>query len=126
MLKTGLFSYDVYYKAFPTNFVEKQIRKEMLFLLLQDILEGYLYHLQVQNYSHRTVKGYKNNNLAFFRYIKEDFNIEELEKVRAQHISIFHVLEKTRQEVKLCKRDIEKCTLIFQLLHGRELYHEGR
>jgi hypothetical protein len=85
MLKTGLFSYDVYYKAFPTIFVEKQIRKEMLFLLLQlqDTLEEYLYHIQVQNYSHRTAKGYKNNNLAFFRYIKEDLNIEELEKVRA-------------------------------------------
>jgi hypothetical protein len=88
MLKTGLFSYDVYYKAFPTIFVEKQIRKEMLFLLLQDILEEYLYHIQVQNYSHRTAKGYKNNNLAYFRYIKEDFNIEELEKVRAQHINM--------------------------------------
>jgi hypothetical protein len=85
MLKTGLFAYDVYYKAFPTIFVEKQIRKEMLFLLLQlqDTLEEYLYHIQVQNYSHRTAKGYKNNNLAFFRYIKEDLNIEELEKVRA-------------------------------------------
>jgi hypothetical protein len=59
MLKTGLFSYDVYYKAFPTIFVKKQIRKEMLFLLLQDILEEYLYNIHVQNYSHRTVKGYE-------------------------------------------------------------------
>jgi hypothetical protein len=57
-------------------------------LLLQDILGEYLYHIQVQNYSHRTAKGYKNNNLAYFRYIKEDFNIEELEKVRAQHINM--------------------------------------
>ena len=67
----------------------------MFFLLLEDILEEYLYDIEVKNYSPRTIKGYKNNNLAFFRFIEADFNITELGKVKAQHIkSYFMYLKK--------------------------------
>ena len=55
----------------------------MSFLLLIDILEEYIYAIQVRNYSHRTVKGYRNNNLAFFRFIEADFNIDEVDEGQA-------------------------------------------
>lgn len=58
-------------------------------MILTEVLEEYLYHIQVENYSHRTIKGYKNNNLAFFRFIEADFNITELEKVKPQHIKAY-------------------------------------
>lgn len=54
-------------------------------MLLSDVLEEYLYHTEVEKYSHRTTKGYKNNNSAFFRFVEADFKVMELEKVRPIH-----------------------------------------
>lgn len=58
-------------------------------MLLSDLLEEYIYSIQVRNYSHRTIKGYRNNNLAFFRFIKADFDIDEIDEVRPHHIKAY-------------------------------------
>lgn len=66
----------------------------MSFLLLSDVLQEYIYHIQVQNFSHRTIKGYRNNNLAFFRFIKTDYNITKVEEVKSQHIKAYFMYHK--------------------------------
>ena len=63
--------------------------RRCLFLLLEDVLEEFIYNIQVKNYSNRTIKGYRNNNLAFFQFIDNEFNIKHLEKVKAHHIKAY-------------------------------------
>ncbi|MEZ0117836.1 UNVERIFIED_ORG: integrase/recombinase XerD [Heyndrickxia coagulans] len=63
-------------------------------MLLDDVLKEFLFHIQIQNYSKKTQKGYKNNNLAFQKFIMEEFDITEIEDVRPQHIkSYFQYLQ---------------------------------
>ncbi len=64
-------------------------------MLLSDVLREFIYHIEAMNYSPRTIKGYRNNNLAFFRYIEADFSVDELEQVKPAHIkSYFMYLKK--------------------------------
>ncbi|MFS0575344.1 site-specific integrase [Sporosarcina sp. 179-K 3D1 HS] len=58
-------------------------------MLLVDVLKEFIYDIESKNYSHRTIRGYRNNNLAFFRFIATDFEIEELEEVRPIHIKSY-------------------------------------
>lgn len=69
-------------------------------LYLEDILKEFLYHIDIQNYSKRTQKGYKNNNLAFIKYLSNEFQIDELEDIRTQHIKsyLMHLKNKGRKE----------------------------
>lgn len=53
------------------------------------MLEEYLYDIQARNYSVRTIKGYRNNNLAFQRFIKTEFEIEEIQEVKSHHIKAY-------------------------------------
>jgi integrase/recombinase XerD len=55
-------------------------------MLLKDLLNEYLFHIQTKNYSPRTQKGYKNNNKAFLKYIEQEFDVTELEDVKSLHI----------------------------------------
>ena len=54
----------------------------MVFLLLKDILEEFVLELQIQNYSPRTIKSYRNNNLLIFTFIDKEFKLKEIEKVK--------------------------------------------
>ena len=55
-------------------------------MLLEDLLNEYLFHIQTMNYSPRTIKGYKNNNKAFMKYIENEFDLTELDEVKSLHI----------------------------------------
>lgn len=61
----------------------------MVFLLLKDLLEEFILELQIQNYSPRTIKSYKNNNLLMFTFIDKEFNLKEIEKVKPVHIKAY-------------------------------------
>ncbi|MEK3934083.1 hypothetical protein MKY41_02085 [Sporosarcina sp. FSL W7-1349] len=54
-------------------------------MLLVDVLKGFIYDIESNNYSHRAIRGYRNK-LSFFRFIATDFEIEEVEDVRSIHI----------------------------------------
>ncbi|WP_338595220.1 tyrosine-type recombinase/integrase [Clostridium baratii] len=51
-------------------------------MLLKDILDEFLLELEIRNYSKRTLKSYKNNNLLFFTYLEKEFEITEIEEVK--------------------------------------------
>ncbi|HBF5906852.1 tyrosine-type recombinase/integrase [Clostridioides difficile] len=55
-------------------------------MLLDDLIKEYVYEIQVRNYSQRTIKTYKNNACKFSQFIKNEFNILELEEVLPPHI----------------------------------------
>ncbi|WP_338452378.1 phage integrase N-terminal SAM-like domain-containing protein [Niallia oryzisoli] len=58
-------------------------------MFLEDIYKEFFYELEIKNYSSQTIKGYKNNNLAFINYLKNEFNIEEVEDITTKHIKSY-------------------------------------
>lgn len=64
---------------------------------IRDVLQEFLFELEIKNFSKKTIKSYKNNNSLFFNYIKNEFNITELEDVKSMHIKkYFYYLTKKR------------------------------
>ena len=57
------------------------LQQGRFFMLLEDLAKEYIYEIQIRNYTPRTIKGYKNNILRFCQFIKNEFEIVELEKV---------------------------------------------
>lgn len=55
-------------------------------MLIDDIYREYLYEIKSKNYTERTIKGYKNNLAKFFKYCKEELELEELEEITHIHI----------------------------------------
>lgn len=55
----------------------------------EDVLKEFIFHCRMQKYSERTLKGYKNNNLGLFRYLKNEYGIEELEETHHQAIQSY-------------------------------------
>ncbi len=52
----------------------------------EDVLKEFIFHCRMKKYSERTLKGYKNNNLALFRFIKNEYGIEKLEETHHQAV----------------------------------------
>lgn len=57
-------------------------------MLLEDLLKEFLFELQIQNYSRRTIDTYRYNVNQFIMYVKE-LEIEELDDVLTVHIKKF-------------------------------------
>ena len=57
-------------------------------MLLEDLLKEFLFELQIQNYSRRTIDTYRYNVNQFIMYVKE-LEIEELDDVLPVHIKKF-------------------------------------
>lgn len=67
--------------------------KGVSFIYLKEILEEFYCEIKIRNYSARTIKDYKNDLRRFERYVKERFNIEQLENIDTKHIKQY-LLEK--------------------------------
>ena len=48
---------------------------------LTDVLEEFIFDCKLRRMSERTIKGYKNNNLRFITFIRNEYQVSELEKV---------------------------------------------
>ena len=55
-------------------------------MLNQDVLKEFIFDARMRKLSERTIKGYKNNNLRFLRYIEQEYQITELEETYPQAI----------------------------------------
>lgn len=62
----------------------------------EDIIKEFLFDCKIRKLSERTVKGYKNNNLAMFRFIESEYGITELEETN--HIVIRKYIEYLTQK----------------------------
>lgn len=56
---------------------------------LKEVLLEFTMELQLQNYSIRTIKGYKNNVGGLLTFIEKEFKITEIEKLNHQHIKMY-------------------------------------
>lgn len=57
-------------------------------MFLQDVIKEFIFEIKLRNYSERTIKGYKNNILKFARYMKNEFEIVEIEEISHVHIKV--------------------------------------
>lgn len=58
-------------------------------LLLESILQEYIYDCRLRKLSERTIKSIRNNHLKLFRYLSEEFGIADPEAVRRVHIQSY-------------------------------------
>ena len=49
-------------------------------MLNQDVVKEFIFDCRMRKLSERTIKGYLNNNLRFFRFIEKEYQITELEE----------------------------------------------
>ena len=70
-------------------------------MLVDNIVKEFIFKLQVQNYTPRTIKGNKNNILKFMEYFKQEFEIFELEEINHIHIKKYfqYLLSKGRSSI---------------------------
>lgn len=70
-------------------------------MLNQDVLKEFIFDCQMRKLSERTIKSYRNNNLALFRFIEEEYDVVELEETNHLHIKgyIQHLTSKQLSEV---------------------------
>jgi integrase/recombinase XerD len=80
---------------------------------LDDIYKEFLYDLEIKNYSPRTIKGYKNNNKAFITYLRNEFDIEEIEEVTTKQIKAYLMYLKNKGLKELYINTIQKCMRSF-------------
>ncbi|OAH60771.1 recombinase [Domibacillus aminovorans] len=69
-------------------------------MLLEDVYKEFLFDLEIKNYSIRTMKGYRNNTRAFLNYLKNEFDLNEVEEVATSHIKsyLMHMKKKGLKE----------------------------
>lgn len=58
----------------------------IFYLKLSYILEEFKFECEVKNYSKRTITSYRNNNAKFHDFLKQEFQVTELEDVKPIHI----------------------------------------
>lgn len=56
---------------------------------LENLLNEYLLDIRLKNYSIRTLKSVKNNNLLFFAYLESEYGITTIEKVSHVHLKAY-------------------------------------
>jgi integrase/recombinase XerD len=83
--------------------------------LLKDVLQEFLFEIQIKNYTVRTIKSYRNNNNLFITYLSKEFNIDEIDKVSPIHI---------KQYIKFLNKQGRKPTYINTILKNIRSYFE--
>lgn len=70
-------------------------------MLNQDVLNEFIFDCKMWKLSERTIKSYRNNNLALFRFIEEEYEVVESEETNHLHIKgyIQHLTNKQLSEV---------------------------
>lgn len=82
-------------------------------MFLKDIVEEFVLELQIQNYSPRTIKGYRNNNLLMFTYIDKEFGITDIEEVKTVHIKAYIKFLQKKKRTTTYINGIIKCFRAF-------------
>lgn len=70
-------------------------------MLNTDVLKEFIFDCKMRKLSDRTVKSYRNNNLALFKFIKDEYDITELEEVNHLHVKgyIQYLTDKKLSEI---------------------------
>lgn len=70
-------------------------------MLNDDILKEFIFDCKLRKLSERTIISYRNNNLALFRFVEQEYGVNELEKTNHQVINgyVKFLTEKKLSEV---------------------------
>lgn len=82
-------------------------------MLLQDVLKEFIFDCRMRKLSERTIKGYKNNNLALFRYLENEFELTELEEVTRAHIQEYIRFLTSKELTEVYINSVIKCFRAF-------------
>ena len=95
-------------------------------MLVDDIVKEFIFELQVQNYTPRTIKGYKNNILKFMEYCKQEFEVFELEEINHIHIKKYfqYLLSKGRSSVYV-NNILKNIRSFFKYCYKEEYIHRN-
>lgn len=66
-------------------------------MLLEDVLKEFIYDAELRGLSPRTIKSYRNNNARFFKFLEDELNVTELEKVTTKQIKMYLSLLKEQK-----------------------------
>lgn len=66
-------------------------------MLLEDVLKEFIYDCELRGLSPRTIKGYRNNNARFFKFLEDELNILELKRVTTKQIKMYLSLLKEQK-----------------------------
>lgn len=58
-------------------------------MLLNDVIKEFWFDCQLRNISIRTMKNYRNINLAMIRFMENEYGIKDVEEVRSVHLKGF-------------------------------------
>ncbi len=90
-------------------------------MLLKDVLEEFAIELEIQNYSLRTIKSYRNNNLLMFTFIKNEYGITEVEQVKPAHIKQYiRFLQKNKRKTSYINGVIKTFRAFFKYAYKEE------
>lgn len=78
-------------------------------MLLQDVLKEFIFDCRMRKLSERTIKSYKNNNLALFRYFENEFELTELEEVTRAHIQEYIRFLVSKELTEVYINSVIKC-----------------
>lgn len=78
-------------------------------MLLKQLLEEFILELQIRNYSVRTLKGYRNNNLLLIDYLEREFNVTGVEQVKDLHLKRYIKLLRNQGKKPTYINGIIKC-----------------
>ena len=75
--------------------------KEVFFMLNADVLKEFIFDCKMRKLSDKTIKSYRNNNLALFLFIKNEYGITELEETNHLHVKgyIQYLTDKNLSEI---------------------------
>jgi len=66
---------------------------------LEQLLKELILELEIRDYSKRTLKSYRNNNLLMFTFIKKEFNITKIEDIKPTYIkSYIQLLQRKKRK----------------------------
>lgn len=65
-------------------------------MLFKDILNEFIYELKLRNYSNRTIGSYISDMNLFFNFVKEKYEIKELEELNPLHIKDYLITSKDK------------------------------
>lgn len=95
-------------------------------MLLEQLLNEFILELEIKSYSKRTLKGYKNNNLLLFTYLKKQFQIEKVEDVKPTHIkSYIKFLQKQGRKATYINGVIKSFRAFFKYATSEEIIEEN-
>jgi len=69
-------------------------------MINEDVLKEFIFDCRIRKLSERTIKSYRNNNLALFRFIEQEYGVTEVEEINFL-IRQFKTAEKGTEDITI-------------------------